>query len=134
MPKPFVGPSDTQVKPDPALERRTRRQFSTQYKLRILHLADACKYGEIGALLRSEGLYHSQLSDWRRERDSGDLDALSKTEPGPKPKLSAEQRRIGELEKQVARLQRQMQIKDDCLELQKKAISILDQCDSASDA
>jgi len=57
---------NTQVIPEPALEKRTRRQFKIEYKLRIIAKADACKHGELGALLRREKLYSSQLSEWRR--------------------------------------------------------------------
>lgn len=130
MPKPHET-NGTQVVPDPVLEKRTRRGFSTQYKLNILNQADQCKRGEIGALLRREKLYASQLSDWRKERERGDLDALGKTQPGPRAKFSAEQRRIMQLEKEVARLKRQILIKDDCLDLQKKAMQMLDQIETS---
>ncbi len=60
---------------DPELvERARRRRFSAEYKLRILREADACgKPGEIGALLRREGLYSSLLTEWRRQRERGSL-------------------------------------------------------------
>ncbi len=61
MPKPHSDPLNTQVTPEPALEKRTRRQFKPEYKLRILAAADACKHGELGALLRREKLYSNQL-------------------------------------------------------------------------
>ena len=63
MPKSISERPDTQVTPEPAFEKRTRRQFKTEYKLRIIAEADACEYGELGALLRREKLYSSQLSD-----------------------------------------------------------------------
>jgi transposase-like protein len=65
--------------PDPELkERPERRRFSAKYKLRILEAADACtKPGELGALLRREGLYTSHLSQWRKQRREGALAALS---------------------------------------------------------
>lgn len=61
--------------PDPELvERPQRRTFTADYKRRILREADACKRpGEIGALLRREGLYTSHLSEWRKQRDQGAL-------------------------------------------------------------
>jgi len=60
--------------PDPELKQAKRRHFSAEYKLKILKQADACKeQGEIGALLRREGLYSSHLSSWRRQRDKGEL-------------------------------------------------------------
>src|SRR3954447_16514885 len=61
--------------PDPELvERPKRRRFSADYKLRIVREADACTApGEIGVLLRREGLYSSLLTEWRRARDAGAL-------------------------------------------------------------
>ena len=72
--------------PDPELaERPKRRRFSAEYKLAILREADACvKQGELGALLRREGLYSSHLSTWRRQREAGALKELSR-QRGPKP-------------------------------------------------
>jgi len=66
--------------PDPELvERPQRRRFSAEYKLRVLREADACsKPGEIGALLRREGLYSSLLTEWRRAREVGALGALAR--------------------------------------------------------
>ena len=66
--------------PDPQLvERPRRRRFTASYKLQIVREADACtKPGEIGALLRREGLYTSHLSAWRKLRDEGALEAFSK--------------------------------------------------------
>ncbi|MCA1700332.1 MAG: transposase [Actinobacteria bacterium] len=75
--------------PDPELvERPRRRRFSAEYKLRVLREADACsRPGEVGALLRREGLYTSHLSQWRKQRDQGALRALSRPRgrPGPHP-------------------------------------------------
>ena len=67
-------------RPDPEVpERAKRRYFSAQYKLRVLEDADACQDpGEVGALLRREGLYSSQLTAWRRARREGSLQELSK--------------------------------------------------------
>ncbi len=68
MPKPETEIlPETKVTPDPALEKRTRRTFDVEYKVRILNEAAQCRRGEIGALLRREGLYSSQLNAWRRE-------------------------------------------------------------------
>lgn len=66
--------------PDPELvEGPRRRRFPAEYKLRVVREADACsKPGEIGALLRREGLYSSHLSAWRKQRDAGGLKALAK--------------------------------------------------------
>ncbi len=68
MPKPETT-IDTKIIPSPALEKRTRRRFTTEYKLSIIRQADACQHGELGELLRREKLYSNQLSQWRRELD-----------------------------------------------------------------
>jgi transposase len=72
--------------PDPEfVERPKRRRFGAEYKLAILREADACtRVGEIGALLRREGLYSSHLSSWRKQRDEGALTALARKR-GRKP-------------------------------------------------
>jgi len=68
------GGAPPQAVPDPELKRPKRRHFSAEYKLKILKQADACKkQGEVGALLRREGLYSSHISTWRRQRDAGEL-------------------------------------------------------------
>jgi transposase len=73
--------------PDPELApRASRRRFTAAYKLKIVIAAEACREpGEVGALLRREGLYSSLLSEWRRARDSGALGALEPKQRGPKP-------------------------------------------------
>src|SRR3954470_14889390 len=73
--------------PDPELAPRAlRRRFTAAYKLKIVVAADACtRPGEVGALLRREGLYSSLLTEWRRARDSGALGALEPKPCGPKP-------------------------------------------------
>ena len=135
MPKPLTDSiPDGQVMPDPALEKRTRRTFSADYKLRIVTEADACQHGELGALLRREKLYHNQIQQWRRELTEGGVGALAKSAPGPKAKQTLEQRKIAELEKRIKQLAHQLQLKDDCLELQKKALSMLDHRQSEGDA
>ena len=97
-----------------------------EYKLSIIQQADACKHGELGALLRREKLYSNQLAQWRRELAEDGLAGLSKSAPGPVPKKTAEQKRIEQLEKEVERLHHQMKVKDGCLMLQKKALALLD--------
>ena len=134
MPKPIaVTLPDNQVVPDPALEKRTRRHFSTDYKLRIIAQADQCQRGELGALLRREHLYSSQIRDWRKQRAQGGEQALSKTAPGPQPKLTVEQRELEKLRRENARLTRRLEIANGCLSLQKKALQMLDQVNSGDD-
>ena len=133
MPKSISERLDTQVTPEPALEKRSRRQFKPEYKLRIIAEADACGYGELGALLRREKLYSSQLSDWRRELAENGLAGLSKSAPGPAASRTPEQRRIDQLEKENGQLNRKLEIANDCLDLQKKALSMLDHLRSGKD-
>jgi len=125
MPKPTSKLPKPEVIPDPKLEKRSRRAFPTEYKLRILQQADDCKHGELGELLRREKLYHAQLAQWRREFAESGVAGLTKTAPGPKPLMTAEQKRIAQLEKEIERLKKQVFIKDQCLDLQKKALALL---------
>jgi transposase-like protein len=134
MPKSISERPDTQVTPEPALEKRTRRQFKPEYKLRIITEADACQHGELGALLRRERLYSGQLSEWRREYAENGVAGLSKSSPGPAASRTPEQRRIEQLERENSRLNRKLEIANDCLDLQKKALSMLDHLSSGKDA
>ena len=81
-----VDPGVVPSPPDPEVpERAKRRRFSAEYKLAILREADRCtEPGQIGALLRRERLYSSHLVDWRRQRETGALEALARKR-GPKP-------------------------------------------------
>src|SRR3954470_12757157 len=87
------APVPVTVVPDPEvpeqLERARRRQFTVGYKLRILTEADTARTtGEIGALLRREGLYSSHLAAWRRQREEGILHALTPRRRGPAIELA----------------------------------------------
>jgi transposase-like protein len=102
-----------------------RRQFSAAYKLAVLEEAERLsKPGAIGALLRREGLYSSHLSVWRRERESGALEALGRRR-GRKTKLSAEQKRVAALEARCARLQRELDQAHTIIDVQKKLCTLL---------
>ena len=124
MPKPATT-ADPKVEPTPALEKRSRRTFTTEYKLSIMQQANACQQGELGELLRREKLSSNQLQQWRRELAELGVDGLKKSAPGPAPKKTAEQRRIEQLEKENERLRKQIEVKDGCLLLQKKALALL---------
>jgi len=133
MPKSVPTHHSTQVTPEPALEKRTRRKFTVEYKLRIIAEANACKHGELGALLRKEKLYSNQLADWRREFAENGVAGLSKSAPGPVASKTPEQRRIEQLEKENAQLGRKLEVANDCLDLQKKALSMLDHLNNGTD-
>ena len=132
MPKPSNQTPDTQVTPGPALEKRTRRTYNAEYKMKIIAQADACKHGEVGALLRREKLYSNQLCAWRSELKNGGISRLQKTAPGPKPSKTPDQRHIEQLEKANARLARELEIANGCLDLQKKALLMLDHLNSGN--
>lgn len=133
MPKPPSDHSSSQVTPKPELEKRTRRKFSTEYKLRIIAEADACAHGELGVLLRRENLYSNQLRDWRAELRQSGAEGLAKTAPGPKASKTADERRIEQLEKENNRLSRKLQTMEDCVELQKKVLLMLDHVHNGSE-
>ena len=125
MPKPITS-IDPKVEPNRPPSKDKRRQFTLEYKLWFIQQADACEQGEMGELYRREGVYSSLLSKWRMELARKGIDGLRKTTPGPTPKKTAEEKRIEELERENARLRRQLKVKDSCLLLQKKALALLE--------
>jgi transposase-like protein len=127
MPKNVTSLPTTEVKPKPELERKTRRVFPVEFKLSILQQAEQCKHGELGALLRKHKLYSNQLAQWRREFAEQGVKGLSKSQPGPAAKKTAEQKRIEQLEKQVANLKKKVEFKDKCIDLQKKVLGMIEQ-------
>jgi len=133
MPKPESQIPDNHILPDSQLEKRTRRRFSTEYKRRILAKADQCAHGELGPLLRRENLYSNQLRDWRKQLEAGGEAALSKSAPGPKASKTPDQKRIEQLEKELTKTQHRLRVTEDCVDLQKKALSMLDLSNNGSD-
>ena len=111
--------------PDPEVtERAKRRRFTAEYKLRILREADACKGdGDLGALLRREGLYSSQLATWRRQRDAIARAGLKARKRGPKSK--AVDPRVKRLERENARLKRRLEEAETIIDFQKKLSKLL---------
>ena len=113
--------------PDPEVaDRPASRRFSAEYKAQILERAAQCRHGEIGALLRREGLYSSVLSKWRRQQQQAVAKALALQRPGPKPTepnpLAAQ---LMQSERENARLRRQLKQAEGIIELQKKISEIL---------
>ena len=115
-----ITPPDTQV-----LQRASRRRFTAAYKLRILAEADTCtKQGEIGALLRREGLYSATLASFRKQREEGKLAERN-------PELKRKQRRETNAKRQkearrLAYLEAENRKLKILLELQKKVADLLD--------
>jgi transposase len=96
----------------------TRRKFTAEYKLKILQETDQCRPGEVGAVLRREGLFSSQLATWRRERETGLMQGLDPRRRGRKPHpLEAEN---AQLRKKLARTERKLEEAEVILETQKK--------------
>ena len=106
-------------------EKARRRRFRAEYKQRILEEADACtEAGEVGALLRREGLYSSHLSAWRCQREEGVLAALGKKR-GRKPRRDERQQELERLQRENRQLRRKLEQAELILDIQKKASEIL---------
>jgi transposase-like protein len=116
---------DVVAPPDPELvERARRRRFSAEYKLRILREADACsKPGEIGVLLRREGLYSSLLTEWRRQRERGSLEALER--PRGRPKADPREAQIAGLQRRLERAERELEKARRVIEVQGNVSALL---------
>lgn len=131
MGKLFAGGAPmTALEPMPETEvkaKATRRRFTAQEKLRVLRLVDACtQRGEIGALLRREGIYSSSLQKWRAERDAGALEAMTKKRRGPKPHVpSAAEKEYVELKRALAKAEARAKHAEALVELQKKVAELL---------
>lgn len=114
--------------PDPEVpEKATRRRFTAEYKLRILREAEGCETpGAVGALLRREGLYSSNLTTWRQQQDQGALAALSPRTRGRRTAAAQSLvRRIAELERELARLHERLRQAEAIMAAQKKLSEIL---------
>lgn len=120
-PKPNQSRPEVQVTAKPR-----RRRFTAQYKRSILEQVDACaKDGDVGALLRREGLYSSHLANWRREREQGELAGLEPKKRGRKAKqVDSRDQRIAELEQQLAKERTRRERAEALVELQKKVVAL----------
>jgi transposase-like protein len=118
------GTSPTAL-PDPEVRPKAKhRQFSAEYKKRILDEADACTTPtQRGALVRREGLYSSHLTTWRRQRAQGTLDGLAPKKRGPKANPLATE--YARLQREIERLQAQLQRAETIIEVQKKLSQLL---------
>jgi len=109
------------------MAKPTRRRFTVEYKLRILRETDACsRRGEIGALLRREGLYSSNLTAWCKQREKGELEGLSHKRRGPLHKENNPLAdKVKALERENTRLRARAERAEGLVELQKKVSEIL---------
>ena len=110
---------DTEV-----VEKAKRRQYTAEYKLRILREVDACKEkGEIGALLRREGLYSSLIYKWREQRNRGSLEGLAAHKRGPKVDPQAVE--FARLQRENERLRKRLERAELIIDVQKKVAQML---------
>ncbi len=134
--RPWVGTSRTAdpqraapaAAPDPEVPAKpARRRFTAADKLRILRRADACTVpGSLGALLRKEGLYSSNLTTWRRQRDAGTLSALTPQKRGRKaPSHDPLRLENATLRKENERLARRLRQAELIIDVQKKVSQML---------
>ena len=109
------------------LAKPVRRRFTVEYKRRIVKEADSCKgSGEVGALLRREGLYSSHLSAWRAARDRGELAGSGPRKRGPAPTpVDPRDKRIVELERENRKLARRAERAEALVAVQKKVSELL---------
>src|SRR5271156_5826330 len=124
--RPTAVPAPATTAPEMS-DRPRRRTFTAQTKLRVLAETDgAAGIGGVGAILRREGLYSSTLTDWRRQRDSGALGALTPTKRGPKPAvrspLAAE---LAQAKRENAHLGRRLERAEAIIEIQKNVAALL---------
>jgi transposase len=120
--RPAVARPDPEVVAVPA--RARRRQFTAAYKLRILDEALHTPFGQVGALLRREGLYSSHLVNWQRQRAQGALAALAPQRRG-RPARSAEARELARVRAENARLARKLAAAELVIDVQKKLSALL---------
>ena len=114
--------------PDPEVRAKARRRrFSAKYKLEVLSEAERCREpGDVGKLLRREGLYSSHLSKWRNQREAGALAALTAKKRGRKPRpVDPQAQRVVELERENTRLRGQLEKAQTIIEVQKKLSELL---------
>ena len=113
-------------------EVRVPRTFSAKYKLTILSEIDAAtERGEVGRILRREGLYSSLISTWRRQRDDGALNAMSSNKRGPASNNLSQE--IKRLRKHNARLEERLSTAEELVEAQGKAFTLLQAMSRESD-
>ena len=109
--------------PDPEVaDKATRRRFTAAYRRKIVREADKCtKPGELGALMRREGVYSSSLSAWRRQCDAGEFTGTSaKRGREAQPKDPPRGKRIAQLERERRRLARKLDQAETVIEIEKK--------------
>ncbi len=116
------------VWPDPeVVAKPKRRRFSAEYRLRVLEEAERCREpGDVGRLLRREGLYSSHLTAWRKARRKGSLRGLASNKRGAKPAMrNPLDAKVRELEAKVVRLEKELHTAHTILDVQGKVAGLL---------
>jgi transposase len=122
MPKPPTTTQNTEVVADPEKDRRQRRRFSPEEKLRILREAERCTgRGEVAALLRREGIYSSHLTEWRKQLRTHGETGLSAKAPGRKRTRDERDQQLEKLEREKAKLEHELLVARKLIELAGKA-------------
>jgi len=117
-----VGRPETEVS-----SRATRRRFSAEYKRKILReAAEAKERGELGALLRREGLYSSHLAKWREQAENGEISGLTPKKRGPKPRVvDPRDAHIAKLERELRKQAVRTKQLEALVELQRKVSIVM---------
>lgn len=113
------------------LPKASRRTYSAEYKRQIVQEAAHCPPGQVGALLRREGLYSSQLTAWRRLYEQGALKGLSQSR-GRRPTKTAASQELSRLEKENAGLREELRKAHLIIDVQKKVSALLSQTEVQS--
>ena len=124
---PALGVATGSAMETEVVAKAQRRRFTAEYKRRIVREADRCtKPGELGALLRREGLYSSHLTSWRAARERGELAGLAAKQRGPKATApDPRDKKIMELERSEERWRKRAERAEALVELQKKVAALL---------
>jgi len=125
---PIGAAVEAEEKPDTEVVAKAhRRRFTAEYKRRILREAERCTQArQIGALLRREGLYSSNLTTWRAARDRGELEGLTPKKRGPKASVpDARDKKITEQEREIVRWKKRAERAEALVEVQKKVAALL---------
>lgn len=114
-------------RPDPEVpEKKPKRRFTAAYKLRIIKEYEACRPGEIGSFLRREGLYHSNVNTWIKQRNNGVLSGLAPKKRGRKEKpVNPMAKEVARLERENKKLFEKLKKAETIIEVQKKISEIL---------
>ena len=118
QPSPILHPEEGTTSDPEVVAKPERRRFTADYKLRILKAAEQCAPGELGALLRREGLYSSHLTMWRRERDQGERQGLAPKARGRQPDPQAEE--TAQLQRENEQLRARLAQAEAIIDAQKK--------------